>query len=86
VTDRSEKADWRTTYPLGRRLRRDQFRVVVLDRAQLVHELVKLGVADLGLVQLVVTAVMVGDQLTQLSGPRCQSVVSSSHRDKATGG
>jgi hypothetical protein len=52
--------------PLGRRIGRDQLRVLVLERLQLVVEPVVLGVGDLRVVEDVVAVEVVVDLLAQL--------------------
>jgi hypothetical protein len=55
--------------PEARRVGRDQFRVIGLDRPQLAHQRVVLGVGDLGAVEHVVPLVVMIDERAQLGRP-----------------
>ena len=57
------------TDDLGGRVGRDQFGELGLERLELAHERVPLGVGDLGLVELVVALVVVADGGAQLVDP-----------------
>ena len=70
VRDLLELADRLPAHPLGRRVGRQQLRVLALDRAQLVEQRVVGVVADLGVVEDVVAVAVVGELLAQLRAPR----------------
>ena len=60
----------RRPHLLGRRIREHEIGVRRLERAQLAHQLVVVGIADLGRVEAVVAVVVVADEAGQLGGPR----------------
>jgi hypothetical protein len=68
VRDLLEPADRRAADPLGGRVGRDELRVLGLDRAQLVEQLVVLLVADDRVVEDVVALPVVDELLAQLGG------------------
>ena len=70
VRDLLELADRLAADALGRRVGRQQLRVLALDRAQLVQQRVVGVVADLGVVEDVVAVAVVGELLAQLGRPR----------------
>ena len=65
VDDRGEEHARRAPDGLTGRVRDDQLRVGRLEIAQLPHEQVEVAVGDLRVVELVVAAVVVGDELAQ---------------------
>ena len=79
MLDLLEAVERRRPDPLRRRVRRPQLRVRVLQRPQLVQQLVVGVVADLGVVEDVVEVVVVGEELSQLRrallGRRAHAVV-----------
>ena len=66
VLDDAEGGDGLAADALRRRVGRDELRVALFQAAQLAHEVVVLGVADLGAVEDVVAVVVVGDEGAQL--------------------
>ena len=69
MRDRAEQLGRRGADALGGRVRCDQLREVVLDRAELTDQLVVLSVRDLGVVQDVVAVQVVVDELAKLFDP-----------------
>ena len=55
-------------HPLGRRLRRHQLRMLCLDLFQGIHQLVIRSIADLGIVEHIVTVLVVTNILPQRLG------------------
>ena len=66
MLDRAEELGRRRAHALGRRVRGDQLREPLLERAELPDQLVVLGVGDLGVVQDVVAIHVVVDALAEL--------------------
>ena len=66
VLDDAERGDGLAADALRRRIRRDELRVALFELAQLAHEVVVFGVADLRAVEDVVAVVVVGDEGAQL--------------------
>jgi len=71
VLDRLEPLDRAAADALGRRIGRDELRMLALERLELAHEAVELGVADLGVREDVVALLVVADEAPQLldAGP-----------------
>ncbi len=58
-----------TSDALGRRVRRDQFRMFCLQALQLLHQAVKLRIADLRRVQDVIEVLVAADLFAQFHAP-----------------
>ena len=71
VHDGGEGGTRRTADLLRRRVGRDERRELLLETLQLPDERVVVGVADLGIVELVVALVVVADEGSELVDPGC---------------
>src|SRR5581483_2747231 len=76
-----ERLERRAADTLRRRVRRLELRVILLQRAQLPHELIELGIRDLRLVERVIAVVVVFDLAAQVLNPPLDPLLIVHHVD-----